>query len=124
MLNKNNKSDNNQGSALNMIGTGTLLKGDITSDGDLRVDGKIHGNVISKSKIALGASAEIIGNTIARSADISGKIDGDVEIAETLFLRATAKINGNIKTAKIIIESGAVFNGNCYMHKTSDKTVS
>ena len=124
MLNKNNKSDNNQGSALNMIGTGTLLKGDITSDGDLRVDGKIHGNVISKSKIALGASAEIIGNTIARSADISGKIDGDVEIAETLFLRATAKINGNIKTAKIIIESGAVFNGNCYMHKTSDKPVS
>ncbi len=122
MLNKNNKSDNNQGLALNMIGTRTLVKGDITSDGDLRVDGKIHGNVISKSKIALGASAEIIGNTIARSADISGKIDGDVEIAETLFLRATAKINGNIKTAKIIIESGAVFNGNCYMHKANDIT--
>lgn len=118
MLNKNNKADNNQGLALNMVGTGTLVKGDITSDGDLRVDGKIHGNVISKSKIAIGAGAEIIGNTIARSADISGKIEGDLEIGETLFLRATAKIIGNIKTSKIIIESGAVFNGSCYMNKT------
>jgi cytoskeletal protein CcmA (bactofilin family) len=122
MLNKNNKSDNSQSSALNMVGTGTLVKGDITSDGDLRVDGRIHGNVNSKSKIALGASAEIIGNAIARSADISGKIEGDLEIAETLFLRATAKITGNIKTSKIIIESGAVFNGNCYMNKQAAAT--
>lgn len=123
MLNKNNKSENNQGSALNMVGTGTLVKGDMTSDGDLRVDGRIHGNVHSKSKIALGASAEIIGNTIARSADISGKIEGDLEISETLFLRATSRIIGNIKTSKIIIESGAIFNGNCYMNK-SDATPS
>ncbi len=107
-----------------MVGTGTLIKGDITSDGDLRVDGKIHGNVNSKSKIALGASAEIVGNTIARSADISGKIEGDVEITETLFLRATAKIIGNIKTSKIIIESGAVFNGTCYMNKSAGPVIS
>lgn len=124
MLNRNNKSENNQGSALNMVGIGTLVKGDITSDGDLRVDGKIHGNVNSKSKIALGASAEIIGNTIARSADISGKIEGDVEITETLFLRGTARIIGNIKTSKIIIESGAVFNGNCYMNKPTNTPIS
>lgn len=122
MLNRNNKTENNQGSALNMVGTGTLIKGDILSDGDLRVDGKIHGNVNSKSKIALGAGSEIVGNTIARSADISGRIEGDVEIAETLFLRATAKIIGNIKTSKIIIESGAVFNGNCYMNKADNNT--
>jgi cytoskeletal protein CcmA (bactofilin family) len=122
MLNRNNKTENNQGAALNMVGVGTLVKGDITSDGDLRVDGKIEGNVHSKSKIALGAGAEIIGNTIARSADISGRIEGDVEIAETLFLRGTAKITGNIKTSKIIIESGAVFNGSCYMNKQAGNT--
>ncbi len=113
--NKNTKNENNQGAALNMIGTGTIIKGDLSSEGDLRVDGKIEGNTASKSKIALGAIGEIIGNVAARSADISGKIDGDVEIAETLFLRATAKINGNIKTSKLVIESGASFNGNCYM---------
>ncbi len=115
MLNKTPKNDSNQGNALNMIGIGSLIKGDITSDGDLRIDGKIHGQVVSKSKIALGGTSEIIGNVTARSADISGKIDGDVEITETLFLRASSKINGNIKTGKLVIESGAVFNGNCQM---------
>ena len=121
MLNRNAKTENNQSSALNMIGTGTIIKGDLSSDGDLRVDGKIEGNTASKSKIALGPSSEIIGNVSASSADISGKIDGDLEITETLFLRATDKINGNIKTSKILIESGASFNGNCYM--TASKAV-
>ncbi len=115
MLNKNNKQDASQGSALNMVGIGTQIKGDLTSDGDLRVDGQIEGNVITKSKIASGVTSEIKGNLQARSADISGKIFGDVVVSETLFLRASAKINGNIKTHKIVIESGAEFNGNCTM---------
>jgi len=121
MLNKNQKADPNQNSALNMIGTGTTIKGDLLSDGDLRIDGKIEGKVESKSKIAMGAGSEIKGNLLARSADISGKIEGDVVITETLFLRATAKINGNIKTAKLVIESGAEFNGSCEMSHSSSK---
>lgn len=116
MLNKSTKNESAQNSALNMIGLGTIIKGDLTSDGDLRIDGKIEGNVISKSKIAMGASAEIKGNVHARSADISGKIEGDVAISETLFLRSSAKIYGNITTSKLVIESGAEFNGTCNMN--------
>ncbi len=115
MLNKNTKNESGQNSALNMIGLGTVINGDLTSDGDLRIDGKIEGNVISKSKIAMGASAEIKGNMKARSADISGKIEGDVEVNETMFLRSSAKVYGNITTAKLVIESGAEFNGLCNM---------
>ena len=96
MLNKTQKSDPNQGAVLNMIGLGTVIKGSLSSDGDLRIDGKIEGDVSSKSKIAMGAAAEISGNVNARSADISGKIEGDVLVNETLFLRSSAKINGNI----------------------------
>jgi len=102
MLNKSTKNESAQNSALNMIGLGTIIKGDLTSDGDLRIDGKIEGNVISKSKIAMGASAEIKGNVNARSADISGKIEGDVAISETLFLRSSAKIQtGDRKRCRI-----------------------
>lgn len=116
MLNKNSKNENSQNSALNMIGLGTFIKGNLSSDGDLRIDGKIEGDVLSKSKIAMGAGADIIGNVNARSADISGKIDGDVIVNETLFLRSSAKITGNISTAKLVIESGAEFNGTCSMN--------
>lgn len=115
MLNKSPKNEIPQNSALNMIGTGTLIQGDLSSDGDLRIDGKIEGKVISKSKIAMGAGAEIIGDVNARSADISGKIEGNVLVNETLFLRSSARINGNITTSKLVIESGAEFNGSCTM---------
>ncbi len=119
MFAKNLKQDNIQSTALNLIGTGTAIAGDITSDGDMRIDGKIDGNVTSKSKLALGSGAEIKGNVNARSADVSGKIIGDLEVSETLFLRATAQINGNLKVGKLIIESGASFNGNCYMNQSN-----
>jgi cytoskeletal protein CcmA (bactofilin family) len=116
MLNKNSRNESGQNSALNMIGLGTVINGDLTSEGDLRIDGRIDGNVISKSKIAMGASSEIKGNVKARSADISGRIDGDMEVNETLFLRSSAKVFGNITTAKLVIESGAEFNGMCNMN--------
>jgi cytoskeletal protein CcmA (bactofilin family) len=122
MLNKNPKNDNNQNSALNMIGTGTTINGDLLSDGDLRIDGNINGKVVSKSKIAMGATSIINGDLKARSADISGKVDGDLFIDETLFLRSSARINGNITTSKLVIESGAEFNGTCFMDQ--QKTVS
>lgn len=121
MLNKSPKNEPNQNSALNMIGLGTYIKGDLSSDGDLRIDGKIEGVVTSKSKIAMGAGAIINGDVNARSADISGRIEGNVVVGETLFLRSSAKILGNITTSKLVIESGAEFNGNCTM---SNKSVS
>lgn len=115
MLNKTPKNDPAQNVALNMIGTGTVVKGSLISDGDLRIDGKIEGDVASKSKIAMGATSIIVGNLQARSADISGRIDGDVVIGETLFLRSSARINGNVTTSKLVVESGAEFNGSCRM---------
>lgn len=115
MLNKTPKNDPAQSAALNMIGLGTLIKGSLSSEGDLRIDGKIEGDVLSKSKIAMGASAVITGNVNARSADISGRIDGDVVVNETLFLRSSAKVNGNVSTSKLVVESGAEFNGSCRM---------
>lgn len=115
MLNKHPKNDPAQNAALNMIGMGTLIKGDLSSEGDLRIDGKIEGDVLSKSKIAMGAGAAINGNVNARSADISGRIDGNVVVNETLFLRSSARINGNISTSKLVVESGAEFNGSCLM---------
>jgi cytoskeletal protein CcmA (bactofilin family) len=71
----------------------------------------------------MGASAVIHGNTTARSADISGQINGDLHVSETLFLRSSARINGNITTAKLVVESGAEFNGTCKMNDHSVKTV-
>ncbi len=102
----------------NVIGKGTILEGNIETFGNLRIEGKVIGNIRSKSKVALGNSSQIEGNLFAQNADIEGQVKGKLEIAEVLVLKATAVINGDITTGKLVVESGAVFNGTCKMGAT------
>ena len=99
----------------NVIGKGTLLTGDIETYGNLRIEGKVVGNVKSKSKIALGNGSQIEGNIIAQNADIEGEVKGKLEIGELLVLKSTAIVHGDILTGKLVVEPGAVFNGSCKM---------
>ena len=99
----------------NTIGKGTFLEGNIETFGNIRIEGKVTGNVKSKSKVALGHSSHVQGNIIAQNADIEGEVKGKIEIAELLVLKATAIINGDIVTGKLVVEPGAVFNGTCKM---------
>lgn len=99
----------------NTIGKGTVLEGNIETYGNIRIEGKVIGNVKSKSKVALGNSSNIQGNITAQNADIEGEVKGKIEVSELLVLKATAIINGDIVTGKLVVEPGAVFNGSCRM---------
>ena len=99
----------------NTIGKGTLLEGNIETYGNIRIEGKVIGNVKSKSKVALGNASHVSGNIIAQNADIEGEVKGKLEVSELLVLKATAIINGDIVTGKLVVEPGAVFNGTCKM---------
>lgn len=102
-------------SSVNIIGQGTSIDGEIVCDGDIRIDGMVKGTVTSKAKIVIGATGSVDGDIICDNADISGKIFGTVEVDEMLFLKATSYIEGNITTGKLIVETGAKFNGTCRM---------
>jgi cytoskeletal protein CcmA (bactofilin family) len=99
----------------NTIGKGTYLEGNIETFGNIRIEGKVTGNIKSKSKVALGPQSHVQGNIIAQNADIEGEVKGKLEIAELLVLKATAIINGDIVTGKMVVEPGAIFNGACKM---------
>jgi cytoskeletal protein CcmA (bactofilin family) len=99
----------------NTIGKGTLLEGNVETYGNIRIEGKVTGNVKSKSKVALGPSSFIQGNVIAQNADLEGEVKGRIEVAELLVLKATAVIHGDIVTGKLVVEPGALFNGTCKM---------
>jgi cytoskeletal protein CcmA (bactofilin family) len=99
----------------NVIGKGTVLEGNIETFGNIRIEGKIIGNIKSKSKIALGNSSHVEGNIMAQNADIEGEVRGKIEIGELLVLKATAVVHGDILTGKLVVEPGAVFNGSCKM---------
>lgn len=99
----------------NSIGKGTFLQGNIETFGNIRIEGKVSGDVKSKSKVALGNSSHVEGNIMAQNADIEGEVKGRIEVSELLVLKSTAVINGDILTGKMVVEPGAVFNGTCKM---------
>jgi cytoskeletal protein CcmA (bactofilin family) len=99
----------------NTIGKGTFLEGNVETYGNIRIEGKVNGNVKSKSKVALGPSSFVQGNVMAQNADLEGEVKGRIEVTELLVLKATAVIHGDIVTGKLVVEPGAVFNGTCKM---------
>lgn len=99
----------------NIIGKGTVLEGNIETFGNIRIEGKVIGNVKTKSKIALGQSSQVDGNILAQNAEVAGEVKGKIEITDILILKPTAVIHGDIITNKLIVESGATFNGGCKM---------
>ncbi len=109
------KATETESSAINILDSGTVIRGDLESTGRLRIDGKIIGTVNAKEKIILGQSGYIEGEVSCKSAEVSGKIKGKLVVKELLTLKASAQIEGDVFTRKLAIEPGAVFNATCKM---------
>ena len=100
---------------INLISKGTKIIGDIVSDGDIRIDGELSGNIQCKGRLVIGDSGFIQGEVKCSSSEISGEVKGKLIVAELLSLKGSSKINGDILTGKLSIEPGAVFSGSCQM---------
>lgn len=97
---------------VNRISSGTVVQGDIVSETDLRIDGIVTGNIVSKSKVIVGVNGELVGDLDCKEAAIEGKVKGNILIGELLRLNSSSRVEGEIKYKKIIIEEGAVIIGN------------
>jgi cytoskeletal protein CcmA (bactofilin family) len=117
MFNSKSKIDKTESLAVSasIIGSGNTITGNIDAQGDIRVDGTIKGNVISKSKVLVGAEGVIEGNIQCREADIMGQVFGNIKTEELLHLKGNAAVSGDINTAKLLIEPTVSFNGQCHM---------
>lgn len=118
MFNAKNKTDNAgpaPAGGTTLISAGTVLKGDIKSNGDLRIDGTIYGNISSNAKIIVGANGVVEGDITGNQADIVGKVSGDIRAKEILQLRGESVVTGNLYAGKLQVEPSATFNGQCHM---------
>jgi cytoskeletal protein CcmA (bactofilin family) len=109
------QKDSDGGPSVNLIGAGTVIEGNITTTGDIRIDGTLTGSISVNGKLVLGTSGIIEGDITCQNGDISGSIKGKVSVTELLSLKATSKLTGDIFTGKIAVEPGAVFTGQCNM---------
>ena len=99
----------------NMITQGTTLVGDIISEGDFRIEGTVQGNIKTPGKVVLGKTGIINGTLKSANADIEGKFTGKLVLSDTLSLRSSAHVDGEVIASKLAVEPGANFNATCSM---------
>ena len=102
-------------SSINTLSQGTSVKGTIQADTDIRVDGTLTGTLNCKGKVIVGPTGLLDGTINCANAVIEGTIKGQLTVKDQLHVKQTAKINGEIVTGKLIVQSGAVFNVKCQM---------
>ena len=103
---------------LRMIGLFPIVRNrafDMVSNGDIRIDGALVGNLTAKAKILIGPEGSVDGDIEGMTADVLGKVTGKIKVKELLFLRGKATLNGDIYAGKLQIEPTATFNGQCHM---------
>jgi len=107
--------------SINLLGAGTVVKGEIKLNGDFRIDGTFIGSIQCKGKVVVGSTGNIEGEINCQNADFSGEIKATVKVAELLTLKESAKFTGDLTTNKLAIEPGARFSGNCTMENSGAK---
>ena len=99
----------------NIIGKNSSFVGDIKSDGDFRIDGKVQGTIKTAGRVVIGKEGFVDGTIDCSNADIEGKFSGNLNVDELLSLKSTATINGEVVLGKLSVEPGANFNASCNM---------
>ena len=103
------------------IEASTKVKGEILSEGDFRIDGTLEGSIKTDGKVVVGKEGNIKGSVSCTNADVEGKINGNLFVSNTLSLKSSSRIDGEVIIGKLIVESGATFNATCSMNNESNK---
>jgi cytoskeletal protein CcmA (bactofilin family) len=109
-----------ESTAINLISNGTEITGDIKSQGDIRIDGMLVGNLLTRGKVVIGNTGKVKGEINCKFSEVSGEIEGKINVTQLLTLKSSARINGDIITNKLSIEPGSRFTGNCNMSETDE----
>ena len=99
------------GTQESVIGADVEIIGTIKSNGSVRLDGKLDGELLCGGNAILGKSAQVKGNVTATSVSIEGKINGNILAKDKIEMKATATVNGDIKARRLSVEDGVTFVG-------------
>ena len=102
-------------SELSLIGTGTVVEGTLVTEGSIRIDGTMVGDVVAKADAAIGPLGTLEGKLSARNVSLAGKVSGVIAATEKLILESKSVLRGDIIASKLVVDEGAVFDGHCKM---------
>lgn len=109
------KTAENKVAERNIIGKNTKITGEIISEGDFRIDGTLEGTIETNGRVIIGGTGLIKGKVECTNADVEGEFSGELFVSNTLTVKSSANINGNVVIGKLSVEPGAEFNATCAM---------
>jgi cytoskeletal protein CcmA (bactofilin family) len=104
---------------LSIIASGTVITGDVRTEGTVKVEGEILGNVQAGQQVLLARGSRVRGDVQTREAVIGGLVEGSIRAGERVEIQATAIVQGDITTQRIVIAEGGQVNGGLEMKKAS-----
>lgn len=108
-------SYNGNNPSINRISNGTTIVGTIDTNGDLRIDGRVEGNIHSAGRIIIGETGFVKGDLAAKMLDVMGHFEGTIIVSEVTVLKGSATVIGSLTPGKLVVENGAKFDGTCIM---------
>jgi cytoskeletal protein CcmA (bactofilin family) len=94
---------------------GSSFRGELEFEDTIRIDGRFNGKISSKNELIVGEAARVEGEVHVGLIAISGTVDGKIVATQKIEIHRTGKVYGNITTPILVIEEGAVFQGECTM---------
>ncbi|KUG26618.1 integral membrane protein ccma involved in cell shape determination [hydrocarbon metagenome] len=119
MAHKNNSSSSVD---VSILSSGVKIEGKIYSEGNMRIDGKVIGDVTVNGNLTLGESSEVKGDVRAMNVTLTGNIQGSVEANEKVILEANSRLVGELTAKILVIEEGAKFDGKSNMNSGKPKS--
>jgi len=115
MFNKDAEVTTGQATLNSMLGQGCKIKGDIELQGTIRIDGQFEGSISCPDTLIIGKSGVVKAEVKVKNAVIGGKLIGNIAAANKIELQSGSHVEGDIQTARLVIDEGVFFEGNCKM---------
>ena len=100
---------------MNIIGAGTVVEGKIRSQGNVRVDGKLIGELTASESLSIGITGEVEGNVTAKNVTVGGKVRGTINASEKIIFEGKSVVRGDIRATRLVVDEGSIFDGRVSM---------
>ena len=113
--NKTTMQNYSESNKIDIIEKSTKIVGEIISKADFRIDGCVEGTIVTSGKVVIGEEGRVKGTVTCSNSDVAGLMDGSINVSGVLSLKSTAKVEGEVLTGKLAVESGANVDANISM---------
>lgn len=115
MIGSSDREDRKTSDVVSIVGPGMTVEGDCSTDGTLRVEGRVEGTVRAAKAVVVGEDGEVVGDVHTQDAVVAGRVEGSITAESRVELQASARVEGDIRSRRVKLEEGGFVQGRLEM---------